>query len=168
VTRPHLSRWSHLVRLRPLRACLLGAILSAAAGWTATAHTPDELQALVDRAAAHIRAVGPVQAYADIARPHGGFVDGDLDVFCDGADGRGLAHGGNPKLVGKNLGILRDAEGNLPILDGVRLALAQGQGWHEYLWPNPQADSVQRKATYVLRIDDRTVCGSGDHKLDPP
>jgi cytochrome c len=168
VTRPHLSRWSHLVRPRPLLACLLGATLSAAAGWAATAHTPEEVQALVERAAAHIRAVGQVQAFADISRPDGGFVDGDLYVFCDGADGTVLAHGGNPKLVGKNLGTLRDAEGNHPILDGVRLALAQGHGWHEYLWPNPQADSVQRKITYVLRIDDRTVCGSGYYKASPP
>ncbi len=168
MTRPHLSRWSHLVCLRLLLACLLGATLSATAGWTATAHTPDEVQALVERAAAHIRTVGRVRGFVDISRPDGGFVDGDLYVFCDGADGTVLAHGGNPKLVGKNLGAVLDAEGNQPILDGVHLALAQGQGWLEYLWPNPQAGRVERKRSFVLRIDDRTVCGSGYYQASPP
>jgi cytochrome c len=167
MTGPHLSRWSHPVRPRPLLACLLGATLSAAA-WPVTAHTADEVQVLVERAAAHIRTVGPARAFADISRADGGFVDGDLYVFCDGADGTVLAHGGNPKLVGKNLGALRDAEGNQPILEVVRLGLAQGQGWLDYLWPNPEAGRVQRKVTYVLRIDDRTVCGSGYYEASPP
>jgi cytochrome c len=168
VTRPRLSRWSPLVRLRPLLACLLGATLSATAGWTATTHTPEEVQALVERAAAHIRAVGPVQAFADISRPDGGFVDGDLYVVCNSADGTVLAHGGNPKLLGKNLAGVRDAEGKQPILEVVHLGLAQGQGWLDYLWPNPEVGRVQRKMTYVLRIDDRTVCGSGYYQAGPP
>jgi hypothetical protein len=160
-------RRSHLVRPRPLLACLLGATLSAAAG-PATAHTADEVQALVERAAAYIRTVGQMRAFAEISRPDGGFVDGDLYVFCNSADGTVLANGGNPKLVGKNLAGVRDADGKQPVLDGVRLGLAQGQGWLDYLWPNTQTGRVQRKVNYILRIDDRTVCGSGYYKPDPP
>jgi len=167
VTNPCLPRWSRLVRARPLFACLLGVTLSAAA-WPATAHTADEVRALVERAAERIRAVGPARAFAEISRPDGGFVDGDLYVFCNAPDGTVLAHGGNPKLVGKNLAGVRDAEGTHPILDVLRLGLAEGQGWLEYNWPNPEAGRVQRKMTYVLRIDDWTVCGSGYYKLDPP
>ncbi|HEV7985110.1 MAG TPA: hypothetical protein VGP20_03015, partial [Steroidobacteraceae bacterium] len=63
---------------------------------------------------------------------------------------------------------VRDAEGRQPVFDGIRLALTQGQGWLDYLWPNAQTSRIQRKITYVLRIDDRTVCGSGYYKLDPP
>jgi hypothetical protein len=162
-----MRRWSHLAPARPLLACLLGVILSGAAGWPATAHTADEVQALVERAAAHIRAVGPARAFADISRPDGGFVDGDLYVFCNAPNGAVLAHGGNPKLVGKNLAGVRDAEGKHPILEAVRLGLAQGQGWLDYLWPNPETGRVQRKVTYVLRIDDRTVCGSGYYEASP-
>jgi cytochrome c len=164
-----LSRWSHLVHPHLLLACVLGATVSAAACWPAGAQTSDdEVQALVERAAALIQAVGRAQAFATISRPDGGFVEGDLYVFCDSADGTVLAHGANPKLVGKNLGDVRDAEGNRPILDGVRLALSQGRGWHKYLWPNTKVGRVQHKRSYVLRIDDRTVCGSGYYKLDPP
>jgi cytochrome c len=163
----HLSRWSHLVRPRPLLACLLGAALSSAA-WPATAHTADEVQALVERAAVHIRTVGPARAFADISRPDGGFVDGDLYVFCDAADGTVLAHGDNARLVGKNLSGVRDAEGKLPTVELFRLAQTQGQGWLEYLWPNATTGRIQHKMAYVLRIDDRTVCGSGYYKADPP
>ncbi len=167
MTGAHLSGWLPVARRR-LLGCLFGVTLSAGSCWAATAHTTDEITALVERAAAHIRSVGPVQAYADITRPDGGFVDGDLYVFCNSADGIVLANGGNPKIVGKNFASVRDAEGRQPILDGVRLGLTQGQGWLEYLWPNMKSGRVQRKMTYVLRIDDRTVCGSGYYKPDPP
>ena len=79
-----------------------------------------------------------------------------------------LANGGNPKLVGRNLSTLRDAEGRLPIVEINRVGLTEGQGWVEYLWPNPQTHRVQRKITYVVRIDDQTVCGSGFYKPDQP
>jgi cytochrome c len=168
VTCPNLFRWPNLVHLRPLLACLLGVILPAGAGGPATAHTADEVQTLVERAAAHIQTVGPARAFADITRPDGGFVDGDLYVFCNTPDGIVLANGGNPRIVGKNIAGVRDAEGKQPILDGVRLALTQGHGWLEYRWPNMQTGRVQHKVTYVLRVDDRTVCGSGYYTADPP
>jgi cytochrome c len=79
-----------------------------------------------------------------------------------------LANGGNPRLVGRNLAALRDAEGRLPIVEINRVGLTDGQGWVEYLWPNPQTHRVQRKITYVVRIDDQTVCGSGFYKADQP
>ncbi len=147
---------------------LFGVTLTAATCRPATAHTADDVQALVERAAAHIKSAGQEQAFADITRPDGGLVDGDLYVFCNSADGTVLANGGNPKLIGKSLAAVSDAEGKKPVFDGIRLALTQGQGWLEYLWPNATAGRVQRKMTYVLRIDDRTVCGSGYYKLDPP
>jgi cytochrome c len=147
---------------------MLGITLFAAVGDLASAHTSDEVKTLVERAAAHIRSVGQVQAFDDITRPDGGFVDGDLYVFCNSADGTVLAHGGNPKLVGKNLAAVRDAEGTHPILEAIHLGLAQGNGWLDYLWPNPEVGHVQRKITYVLRIDDRTVCGSGYYQASPP
>jgi cytochrome c len=167
---PRWSRpgWSHHFLTGALLACLLGVAVIAETSSAAAAGAAEQVQALVQRAAAHIAAVGRDKAFADISRPNGDYVDGDLYVFCDSADGTVLAHGGNPKTVGKNLGDVRDAEGNHPILDGVRLALKQGQGWHRYLWPNPKAGRVQHKVTYVLRIDDRTVCGSGYYELDPP
>jgi|HubBroStandDraft_4_1064222.scaffolds.fasta_scaffold129150_2 cytochrome c len=167
--------WVRRCWVRPcsVRTCvlltgLLGLAVTTATGWAATAHTANDVQALVERAAAHIKSVGQKQAFADITRPDGGFTDGDLYVFCNSADGTVLANGGNPKLIGKSLAAVTDSEGRKPVFDGIRLALTQGQAWLEYLWPNPPAGRVQHKMTFVLRIDDRTVCGSGYYKLDPP
>jgi cytochrome c len=127
----------------------------------------EDVQALVERAAVHIRAVGAAQGFADITRPDGGFIAGELYVFCTSTDGTSLAHGGNPKLVGKNFSAVRDGEGRLPNVEINRVGQTQGQGWVEYLWPNPQTRRVQRKLTYVLKIDSRTVCAGGYYRPDP-
>jgi cytochrome c len=158
-SRPDGGRWLLLGML-----CLA---LSAAIATSARAHTADEVQALVERAAAHILAVGQARAFADFTRPDGGFTVGGLYVFCNSADGRVLAHGDNPKLIGKNLSGVRDAEGRLPTAEIFRVGQAQGQGWIEYLWPNMSTGRVQRKNTFVLRIDADTVCASGYYKSDP-
>src|ERR1700722_1282057 len=145
MTSPGAAQWSRRVPTRALLAGLLGVALTAAANRPATAHTADEVQALVERAAAHIQSVGREQAFAEISRPDGGFIDGDLYVFCNSAEGTVLANGGNPKLIGKNLAAVRDAEGRKPVFDGIHLALTQGHGWLDYLWPNAQTSHVQRK-----------------------
>jgi len=93
---------------------------------------------------------------------------GELYVFCNSTDGITLAHGGNPKLVGKALSAIRDGDGAQPIITTNRIAETIGHGWHEYLWPNPQTRRIQRKVSYVLRVDDRTVCGSGYYLLNLP
>ncbi|HUN42062.1 MAG TPA: cache domain-containing protein [Acetobacteraceae bacterium] len=147
-------------------ATLLGVGLLAAALQPALAHSPEEVQALVERAADYIREHGQQQAFADFNRPDGGFVDGELYIFCNDISGVQLANGGNPKMVGKNLSGLRDFEGRLTTADINRIGQTVGHGWYEYLWPNPAKGRIERKTTYVLRIDDRTVCASGYFKPD--
>ena len=86
-------------------------------------------KALVERAVTHIHAAGRRQAFADITRHDGGFVSGDLYVFCNDLNGTVLAHGGNPMLIGKSLWSVRDSEGRLPIRELIHLAQAERQGW---------------------------------------
>jgi cytochrome c len=126
-----------------------------------SAHTPQEVQALVERAVAHIRDVGRERALADFSRPDGGFVDGELYVYCDSADGTVIAHGGNPHLVGINLLDVRDPDGKLPNVEMRRIAFTQGSGWLEFRWPNPETRRIELKHAYVLKVDDSTMCGSG-------
>jgi cytochrome c len=89
-------------------------------------------------------------------------------VFCVSSTGVSLAHGGNPKLVGKNFQDLRDSKGMLATVELSRVGQTQGHGWVQYFWPNPATGHIQPKLTYVLRIDDQTVCGSGFYPPDPP
>jgi cytochrome c len=149
---------------RVLLAGLLAIGLFAVAAQPVSAHSPEEVQVLVERAADYIREHGRTQAFADFSRPDGGFVDGELYVFCLDVSGVVLAHGGNPKIVGRNMSGVRGPDGRLPNVEANHLGLTQGSGWLEYLWPNPGAGRVQLKVNYVLRIDDHTVCGSGYYK----
>jgi cytochrome c len=153
---------------RVLLAGLLAAGLFSVTAKPVCDGSPEEVQALVGRAAEYIRQQGREQAFADFSRPDGGFVEGDLYVFCLDASGVVLAHGGNPKIVGRDMSGVRGPDGHLPNVEANHLGLTQGSGWLEYLWPNPGAGRVQLKVNYVLRIDDHTVCGSGYYKPDQP
>jgi cytochrome c len=134
----------------------------------ATADVAEDVRALAERAVAHLQDVGLERGFIDITRPDGGFVQGDLYVFCDDVDGVGLAHGGNPKLVGKAMIAIRDPDGTPTTAEIIRVAKTQGRGWVEYLWPNPATGRIQRKVTYVIQVDPRTVCASGYYKPGPP
>ncbi len=141
------------------------AITSAA---PAVAYTAEQAKALAERAVAHIRDVGREKAFADFSRPDGGFVDGDLYVFCQDASGVVVAHGGNPQLVGRNMAGVRGPDGRLANVEILQLGLSQGSGWLEFRWPNPATKRIELKAAYVLKVDDHTVCGSGYYKGVPP
>src|SRR3984957_560459 len=83
----------------------LAFILAAAiaTGGAADANKADQARALAERALDHIHDVGREQAFADFTRPDGGFVDGELYIFCQDVSGVVVAHGGNPKIVGRNM-----------------------------------------------------------------
>jgi cytochrome c len=151
---------------RLLLAALLAAALFGVVAKPVAAGSPDEVHALVERAAEYVRVHGRQQAFVDFNRPDGGFVDGDLYVFCDDAAGINLANGGNPNLVGRNLAAVRDSEGKLPALDLYHMTQAKGQGWYDFLWPNPATGRVERKVVFAVRIDDQTFCASGYYKPD--
>ena len=148
-------------------AVVLG-MLAITLAQPAAARTPQEVQAFVERAVAHIRDVGRERAFADFNSPGGGFVDGELYVYCDAADGTVIAHGGNPRLVGINLLGVRDPDGKLPNVEMRRIAFTQGNGWLEFRWPNPATNRIELKDAYVLKVDDNTMCGSGYYKVSPP
>jgi cytochrome c len=162
-------RWSWLMGMATLLAGPPWATFALATDQTAAmGDTPDQVKALVERAGSHIKAVGRERAFADFTDPRGGFVEGERYVFCIDGDGISLAHGGNPKLVGKNLQDIRDPNGVQTTVGIFRAGQTEGRGWFEYLWPNPETRRIQRKATFFLRIDDRTVCGAGYYRPDPP
>jgi cytochrome c len=63
--------------------------------------TPDEAKALVEKAAAHLTAVGAEKAFADFNNPTGGYVDRDLFVFVYSLDGKIVSAGANTALLGR-------------------------------------------------------------------
>jgi cytochrome c len=154
------------VLCRMLRLCLaLGTALSLyPVGVGYAGRTGEEVKAILERAVAHIRDVGHQQAFADITRPDGNYVDGELYIFCYAPDGTTLAHGSNATLVGKNLSGMKDPDGKLVIVDLLHVGMEQGQGWIDFRWPNPLTKKIEAKSAYIIRADATTVCGSGYYK----
>jgi cytochrome c len=147
--------------LRGLGAAALTVGLGVA---SAFATTPEETKAFVEKAVSHIKAAGPDKAFADFSKPDGGFVVGELYMFCYAPDGTNKAHGGNPAFVGKNLLGVKDPDGFQVNAEIIKLALAKGTGWINFKWPNPVSKKVEPKSAYVVKVDDQTVCGSGYYK----
>src|SRR5437763_8064089 len=73
--------------------------------------TPKEAEVMVKKGVAYLKANPREQALADITNNKGQFVDRELYLTVYRMDGTALAHGANPKFVGKNLLELRDANG---------------------------------------------------------
>jgi cytochrome c len=122
--------------------------------------TADEAKSLIEKATAYVKANGKEKAFAEFTNRQGSFVDRDLYIFAVDFKGLTIAHGGNAKLVGKDMLELKDADGNLFIKSFIETAQTKGSGWVDYKWVNPQTSKIENKSTYVQKIDDYFLgCG---------
>lgn len=126
--------------------------------------TSAEAVALVHKAATFLRQHGQARTLAEINKPDGLFVDGELYVFAFGADGSGvqLANPAYPLLVGKNVSNMQDPDGVQFVRRFLEIGrIPGGKGWVDYQWPNPMNGRfVELKSSYVERVDQLIlVCG---------
>jgi cytochrome c len=141
---------------------VLAAVLAAAP--VNSAHAKDEFgtraeaEGLVKKAVAHIKSVGKDKAYAEFTEKKAGWVDRDLYVVVYGMDGKGLAHGQNAKMVGKDLIELKDADGKPFVKERTELAAAKGKFWQEYKFTDPVSKKVMPKEMYCERVEDAISC----------
>lgn len=143
-------------------SCLLALTFSHAV-LAAERGSADEAVAMVQKAISYIKANGRDKAFAEINNPAGRFRDRDLYVFVGDFKGNVLAHGGNPKLVGKVLIDLRDSDGKYLVKAYNELAATKGKGWTDYKWLNPKTSSIDQKSSYVEKVDE-LVIGCGIYK----
>lgn len=129
----------------------------------AAAATAEQAKAFSEHAASHIEQVGQEKAFSDFTRRDGGFIDGELYVFCYDRKGVNTAHGGNPALVGRNLLHIKDSDGTEPVALIVKLGFEHGRGWADFQWPNPVTKRIEDKSAYVIRTGE-AVCGAGFYK----
>ncbi|WP_338844420.1 cache domain-containing protein [Massilia sp. W12] len=126
--------------------------------------TPEQAKAMVKRAISYYREHGKEKAFARFNDPQGAFVKGDLYLFAFHLKGDGiqLVHGNNPKMLGKNVLDMRDADGKLIIRAFIELANSpQGAGWVDYKWPHPLTKAQEIKTSYIERVDDIFIgCGA--------
>ena len=127
---------------------------------SAFAAPKDEAIALVSKAVAHIKEVGKEKALADFNDPKGAFVKGELYVFAYSMQGTIIAHSANPKLIGKDMFEVKDAEGKLFTQEFLATINGPGKGWVDYSWTNPETRKIQAKSSYVAKAGDLFVgCG---------
>jgi signal transduction histidine kinase len=84
----------------------------------------------------------------------------------DTPDGVEVLNPAFAEVEGRNILQLRDKNGKAMVRDYINLAMKQGSGWVEYLWPRPDASSLpERKTTYVRRVQlpdgEVLIVGSG-------
>lgn len=142
-----------------LKRAMLGLLLAAVSG-AALADRPStagEASALVKKTIAHLKKHGKDKTLRAASHPSATFVDRDLYVSVYDLDGKVLAHGSNPKLVGVNVAMLRDANDKYFIKDILAKAAGAGSGWVDYKWVDPVTKTLRDKSVYVEKADDLIV-----------
>lgn len=84
----------------------------------------------------------------------GPFVRDDLYVFAVNLDsGKFEAHGMNPAWTGTDARNLHDVEGHALIQEMIDQAKSKGTGVVDYVWRNPVTNAVERKRSFIQRVD---------------
>ena len=142
--------------------CLLSLCVPGVAS-AADQGTAPEAEAMVKKAVAYIKTNGPEKAYDEFTNGKS-FKDRDLYIIVYDLNGKNLAQGANPKLVGKDLISLKDPDGKPLIQMFVDLAKSKGKGWVDgYKFLNPVSQKIEGKAMYLERVGD-TLVGCGIYK----
>lgn len=115
--------------------------------------TKEEAVALVNAAVAHVQKAGAEQAYKDFSdKGNAEWRKKDMYVFVNRFDGMTLAHGGNDKLIGKNMSELKDQDGKPFIMEMSATARKSGSGWVDYNWVHPETKKLAAKTSYVKAL----------------
>lgn len=112
--------------------------------------TKEEAKAMADAAFEHIKKVGPQKAYADFTTDKAAWTKKDLYVMVYDSKAVVLAHGGNDKLIGKDMSAVKDGNGK-PVVTGLIETAAKGGGWYDYDWPDPISKKMMGKSTYARK-----------------
>jgi cytochrome c len=142
------------------RICLLAAMAGAAPALSAAdVVTKPEAEAMVKKAMGYMKSNGREKTFAEIGRKDGQFVDRDLYLVVYGTDGVVRAHGGNAKMVGKNLMELKDVDGKPFVKERVEMAKKKVPFWQDYKFNNPVSGKIEPKTMYCMPEEDIILCG---------
>ncbi|MEB0139875.1 MULTISPECIES: cache domain-containing protein [unclassified Undibacterium] len=139
------------------------ALFVSAAGMAAAASdrgTAEEAVALVKKVIADMKKDGKEKVIQEVQTGSSRYKDRDLYIFISGMDGVTRANGNNPKIAGKNLNDVKDADGKYMGKERFEIARSKGQGWQDYRWPDPLTKEIHKKSTYLEKYEDLIVsCG---------
>lgn len=152
-----------LSTLKVLLSAAAISLVMAGGAQAADQGTAAEAEAMVKKGVAYIKINGPEKAAEEFTNGKS-FKDRDLYIVYTEFGGKVLAHGGNPKLVGKNLTGMKDSEGNPFFQMLVDLAKSKGKGWSgNYRFINPTTQKIEAKVMYLESVGE-TYVGVGIYK----
>ena len=150
---------------KPLISALVATLVSAGtAAMAGDGANKDDAVAMVKKAVAFIKEQSPDKAYPEFTSKDAKFIDRDLYVVVYQLDGKVLAHGSNPKFVGKDMSDAQDVDGKLYVKERVEMASKQPSFWQDYKFVNPVSKKVEPKQMYCEKLDNTAVC-AGIYKL---
>ena len=150
---------SNHVKTFLVSALLAGTSLAATAA--ASEHgTEAEAQEMVRKAVALIKAEGDAAYRTFTEHPGGAFKDRDMYIWVYDFEGRNLAHGFNPKMVGKLMPDLKDVDGKEIIKEQIAVVKTKGSGWYgPFKFSNPVSKKIETKRAFCMRgAGDTMVC----------
>ena len=122
--------------------------------------TPDQAEAMVKKAIAYYKKNGKEKSMPEFMKNPGPFVDRDLYVTVYDMQANDLAHI-NPKMVGKNMMDLRDADGKYHIKERMEAAQKGTSGWQDFKFFNPVSKRIEPKRMYWEKYDNLVfACGA--------
>lgn len=144
------------------KSLVLLATIGAFAAIPAQAETKEECQAMVEAAVAFCGKNSADKCFEEINKGTQ-FKKGELFVFAFDFSGKSVANGGISSMIGKNMANAKSADGQLFIQKQIETAKAGG-GWLEYDWINPTTQKVQKKISFVKKVNDQFYVGAGIHQ----
>ena len=121
--------------------------------------TRGDAEKMVKKGMELLKKSGKEKAAAEFTAPSRSFVDRDLYLVIYDLDGNVVAHGQNPKQVGKALIDLKDPDGKLFVKERVELAKSKGSFWQDYKFTDPLTKKVLPKQMYCEKESNLVVCG---------
>jgi cytochrome c len=142
-------------------SCITLLIFVATASFATGVATKADAVAMVKKAGAYYQLHGLEKALVEFNNQKGQFVKDELYLFVYDSKGNNLAHGQNPKMVGKNLLEMRDVDGIFVIKKVLEIGDSKkGNGWQNYKWPNTISKTVEAKSSYTEKFGDLYIsCG---------
>jgi len=125
-----------------------------------SAQTKEEAEAFVKSAVAFAKTHGGYKLIKEVNSPETQFKKGELYIWIVDMDGVMVAHGANPKLVGRDMGEAHDANDIRFTQEAVKIAQEKGSGWFEYQFMNPETKKIQPKICFVEKYQTLAIaCG---------
>lgn len=128
-----------------------------AVGYYIPRASAEQAKAMLDKAsnAVKIDSDNAFKAFNDLG---GKYIEDDLYVFVIGIkDMHFRAHGATSRLVGTDAQSLTDPNGKPIIREMVSIVKKNGQGELDYVWRNPVTNKIEKKHTFVRKVDNFLV-----------